>query len=536
MMRIPKIPNLLLGHVVLIAIWLAAYKSADLFGFFRSFSSLWFLPAGVTLAIVLAVPKRFLLAPLIANWLLAVPQICWLLGIPFTNYRDPLLHGLRLYLIYGGLGLLLRYGIAIRLPVGTLGDSHWKFGLTLCAAGLAALSGVSLHAFFGNFPWEVGWEIIRPWAVGDAIGAIIVPPVLVPLLMVMFQSADDQKEQRQTYSTYWQWPSLQNLGLQAIVILMAFGIGFFGPKLYPDVTALWYVILLPPVFFALQGGIPSAATSVFLSTMLAPPTAHFLEHSGDKLSLQFLLLVSSLIGLTIGAAISDRKRAFDRVVDHERELEQQVAERTEQLEQANQFQRHLIRSMGHDLRQPVQSLNMMLEGLSLELKERPEAKSLEQAKSVGRSASDFIDKVLTFARRDAGQVDVDLTQTSMQETFGLLSATFQPIAAAKRVALDFQPSSQWVLTDQTLLIEALSNLIDNAVRLSAEGQSVTVSADIEDQKLIISVADEIANLTASTPNQTGFGLEIVQQVCALLGAEFQQLPNKASIILPCKNS
>ena len=55
-----------------IVLWLAAYKSADVFNFFETYSSLWFLPAGVTLSIALVALTRLLLAPLVANLLLAI--------------------------------------------------------------------------------------------------------------------------------------------------------------------------------------------------------------------------------------------------------------------------------------------------------------------------------------------------------------------------------------------------------------------------------------------------------------------------------
>ena len=58
----------------LVALWLAAYKSADLFNFFETYSSLWFLPAGVTMAIALTAPHRFLFGPLVANLLLNLDE------------------------------------------------------------------------------------------------------------------------------------------------------------------------------------------------------------------------------------------------------------------------------------------------------------------------------------------------------------------------------------------------------------------------------------------------------------------------------
>jgi hypothetical protein len=94
----------------LVLLWLAAYKSADVFNFFETYSSLWFLPAGVTLAIALVAPPKLIFAPLVANLLLALPAVCNLLGIEFTTFRDPILHSFRLFVVYAGAGVLLRYG------------------------------------------------------------------------------------------------------------------------------------------------------------------------------------------------------------------------------------------------------------------------------------------------------------------------------------------------------------------------------------------------------------------------------------------
>ena len=172
--------------VGLILLWLGAYKSADVFNFFETYSSLWFLPAGVTLSIAMVAPARFVFAPLVANLLLAIPWVCNVLGIEFTGYRDPILHSLRLFAVYGGAGLLLRFGFGI--PSGNELQNQIRILIvTIFAAIIGALSGVSLHAAVGNFPWSVAWDILTPWAVGDAIGAFIVPPLLVPLLKRVFE-------------------------------------------------------------------------------------------------------------------------------------------------------------------------------------------------------------------------------------------------------------------------------------------------------------------------------------------------------------
>ncbi|MEP6432745.1 MAG: hypothetical protein ABJ053_03815, partial [Lentilitoribacter sp.] len=117
----------------LIALWLGAFKSSALFSFFGTYSSLWYLPAGVTLSIAIAVPFRFIIAPLIANWLLAVPLVSALLHVEYTSVADHLLHGTRLFLVYAGAGCVLRYLFKIKFPVSNLSDQLKVISVTLMA-------------------------------------------------------------------------------------------------------------------------------------------------------------------------------------------------------------------------------------------------------------------------------------------------------------------------------------------------------------------------------------------------------------------
>jgi signal transduction histidine kinase len=505
----------------LVLLWLAAYKSADVFNFFETYSSLWFLPAGVTLAIALVAPPKLIFAPLVANLLLALPAVCNLLGIEFTTFRDPILHSFRLFVVYAGAGVLLRYGLHVLQPVSNLRDELALIIVTIAAAGVGALSGVSLHALVGNFPWSVAWDILLPWAVGDAIGALIVPPLLAPLLLRIFPSESKLEA----------FPPLGWIAFQVVVIALAMVIAFAAPRWGPNLGSLWYVILLPPVVFAVRGGLPAAATATALTTLLTPPAATLLGFEGERISLQFLLLVSAAISLMIGAAITDRKRAFAAVKESEEHLEQLVEDRTRELQEAYEFQRHLIRSIGHDLRQPVQSINMMLDGLVIEHKESPSLPPLQRARDIGKTASGFITRVLDYAKRDAGKVEVMTEDFPIQRVLDQVAHTFQPHAEARGVALRVEPTDLRLTSDAHLLWEALSNLVQNAVRLSKRGQTVQVAVRPTDNGMTIEVLDEIEKGLACN-GQAGFGLEIVEQVARMLGAEFDLQPNRAVLRFP----
>lgn len=212
-------------------------------------------------------------------------------------------------------------------------------------------------------------------------------------------------------------------------------------------------------------GFPSAATATALTTLLTPPTAYLLGFEGDRVPLQFLLLVSAGISLMIGAAITDRQLAFHAVKRSEENLEQQVHDRTAELREAYEFQQHLIRSIGHDLRQPVQSIHMMMQGLVREHKGTASTARLEQARDISETAGEFITRVLDYAKRDAGKVELLAERFAVQKVFDQIQHTFGPHVEAEGIQLDIQDPQLELNPDAHLLWEALSNLVQNAIRL-----------------------------------------------------------------------
>ncbi|WP_186826940.1 sensor histidine kinase [Shimia ponticola] len=499
----------------LVALWLAAYKSADLFNFFETYSSLWFLPAGITMAIAMTAPHRFLFAPLVANLLLAIPAVCSALGIEFTNFRDPILHSFRLFAIYAGAGLVARHLLNIATPISELRDQLKLVVVVAIAAAVGALSGVSMHAAVGNFPWHVAWEILLPWGVGDSIGTLIVLPVLVPLLLKLFGDVRPLA-----------LPDWQIVAFQLIAILLAMFIAFWGAPQGPHLGSLAYIILLPPVVFAVTGGLPSAATAITLTALLTPPAATWFGYDGERIGLQFLLLITAISTLMIGGAISDRETAFKAVKDSEEGLEEEVKSQTKDLRDAYEFQQHLMRSIGHDLRQPIHSLNMMLDGLVIEHKDSAAAAPLGHARDISQTATGFIEKVLAYAKREAGKVEVISAEFALQRVFDEVTQSFSAEASERGVKLIVVPTNHQMHSDKDLVWEAVSNLVQNAIRMSTEGQQVVLKTDIDETAMTISVSDEIATKD-SEPGQAGFGLEIVKQISSMLGAEFALQPNLA---------
>lgn len=500
--------------VALGALWLSSFRMADALTIFKTYSSIWFLPAGVTMAIVMAAPGWLKLAPLAANLLLALPNFRALLGVDVVHDYEPLLHGTRLFLIYGGAGLILVRHFRVSVPPVSLADYQIIAAVTAIAVTLATASGIGLHMLSGNMTGAEARDLVWSWWLGDAIGAFAIPPLLLPFLGGLFGKKSPE----------WHWPPLTSWLTQAALILMLVLAIAAILHFSEGSLQLLPLLIVPPMLFALRGGLPMAATSIFLTVLIVPLLAVPLMLQGTFAQLGPLLLTATLSGLLVGAAMSDRQRVLAAVEDI-------VEERTRALQEAHEFQRHLVRSIGHDVRQPIESMNMMLEGLASQSHSPDSSAAIRQTRQIGALASQLLSTILSYARLDAGNLQVTSSPFPVRNLFEALAQLYGPFAAHKGVQLVWQEAGETINSDETLLRQLLSNLVDNSIRLSAPGASVTISTEASEGAMIIVVCDTIST-DAALPGAAGFGLGIVTRTAELLGASIIAEPNRRGLILP----
>lgn len=338
----------ILAFVLLGALWLASFRMADALTFFKTYSSIWFLPTGVTMAIVMVAPGWLKLAPLCANLLLAFPGVRMVMNVEVINDYEPILHGVRLFIVYGGAGYVLTRFLRIELPATGLRDYQLITVTTLAAVTVATATGIFMHVVAGNMTLAEAQQVAWSWWLGDAMGAFSVPPLLVPLLTRLLGVG----------SAPWQWPRLTFWVQQIALVVAIFLVAAAAFHVSAGAIQIWPLLIVAPMLFALRGGLAMAANCVFVTILLVPALAVSLSLEGQLTELAPLLLTTTIAGLLLGAAMSDQQKVLSQ-------LEERVSMRTAELQDAHEFQRHLIRSIGHDLRQPIDGMRMLLEGKSV---------------------------------------------------------------------------------------------------------------------------------------------------------------------------
>jgi len=103
--------------------------------------------------------------------------------------------------------------------------------------------------------------------------------------------------------------------------------------------------------------------------------------------------------------------------------------------------------------------------------------------------SRIIENLLTLARADDGQLELDLRPVELGDVVSSTVAQLRPRAADKRVSLRKLGGSWQVDADEQRLGQALANLIENAIEYSPPGEEVTISSWKDAHDVGVTVSD-----------------------------------------------
>ncbi len=194
-------------------------------------------------------------------------------------------------------------------------------------------------------------------------------------------------------------------------------------------------------------------------------------------------------------------------------------------------------AIAHDLRSPLTRLRNRLEiALSAPMSERDANATLGETVEEVDRVLDTFNAILRLARLDAGteglRVRMDLSEVAEE-----LAELFDPACEEAGLAFRSQIArNQLVLGDRELIGQAISNLIDNAIKYTPEGGSIAVSVTRGPEAMVdLTVTDTGPGIpeferpkvverfhrldSARTQPGSGLGLSLVQSVADLHGGE-----------------
>lgn len=149
----------------------------------------------------------------------------------------------------------------------------------------------------------------------------------------------------------------------------------------------------------------------------------------------------------------------------------------------------------HELRGPVTVIHGYLDVLTQEL---PTTADFDETRLLlsrlvvsSNRLSGYISNILNAARYDRRHLKVQLSETKLSDVYSTIAddMTLRASTQNRLLAVDIPDDLPTIAADRSSLSEVLSNLIDNALKYSHEGGSVSVKAQVDGDFVRTTVAD-----------------------------------------------
>ena len=225
--------------------------------------------------------------------------------------------------------------------------------------------------------------------------------------------------------------------------------------------------------------------------------------------------------------ISDSVRINGELERYRNHLEQQVRERTAELEAArveaeaaSVAKSVFLANMSHEIRTPLNAITGMAHLIRRHGIDPEQAQRLDKIDVASRHLLEIINTVLDFSKIEAGKFVLEETEVSVSAIVANVASMLYEQARRKGLQLltEVQQPKHTLLGDPTRLQQALLNYANNAVKFTERG-SVTLSL-----KQMEETADDV--VLRFEVRDTGIGIE--SATAAKLFSAFEQADNSTT--------
>ena len=192
-------------------------------------------------------------------------------------------------------------------------------------------------------------------------------------------------------------------------------------------------------------------------------------------------------GVFRGDEIDQLGESFDHMADR-------IVEQIEALKMENELRREMAASISHDLRTPLSSLHGYLETLHMKVGELSAAEQKEYLDTALRQSERLrrlVSELFELAKLDSPGLDPDSEPFSASDLVQDVAQKFKLRAeqADVRIDVDRRETVPLVRGDVALMERVLENLIDNALRHTPPGGSVSIPIHRLNGQVEIAVTD-----------------------------------------------
>jgi len=169
-----------------------------------------------------------------------------------------------------------------------------------------------------------------------------------------------------------------------------------------------------------------------------------------------------------------------------------VSQRLELSRETERLQSALLNSISHDLRTPLASITGTISSLAetdgmLDADTRREL--LETAKEQADHLNRLVGNLLEMTRLGGGTIKLRLERADIEDLVGAVLTQMGEALDGREIKVTVEPNLPQIPMDFVLMIQALTNVLDNSLRYTPRGSPIDVRAWWDEGQVCVQIAD-----------------------------------------------
>lgn len=199
-------------------------------------------------------------------------------------------------------------------------------------------------------------------------------------------------------------------------------------------------------------------------------------------------------------------------------------------DEANLAKSYFLAQASHDIRQPLQAIDLFVEGL----KSAPVAKYpaiVEKISALSHNLTSMLNNLLDISKLDSGGMRFEPQTFNLAELLRKICGEYQEMAASRHIELNCRLTDVLINQDSFLVERMVRNLLSNALKFARTRINVGnsekafwvaddgVGIDKDKQKHIFDIFYQCDTSKDKRKNGAGLGLNIVSKIAEVIGAK-----------------
>jgi PAS domain S-box-containing protein len=244
------------------------------------------------------------------------------------------------------------------------------------------------------------------------------------------------------------------------------------------------------------------------------------------------------LNFELEAKVEERTLILKEALQRLEQSQTELSEALDKERQLNEIKSRFVSMASHEFRTPLStvlsSASLLAKYTTAEEQEK-RIRHIEKIKASVKHLNDILEDFLSLGKLDEGKVQSQVTEIDFKEFLTDITEELKGLLKnGQHIELHYSGHANFI-SDKKLLKNIIINLITNAIKFSEENGEITITANIDDNRTIVSVQDhgigiaedDLKHLFSSffrganavNIQGTGLGLHIVKRYLELIDGD-----------------